>query len=353
MKKTESIIVILFFISFLNSCGLIDQDAHSSMHRYDNSNTVDKAEIYFYDINKNIFIKIADGVKPRFVPNSDLVIYLQGENPMYASSLGINCVTTDGANDIVLAAKSSDFWISSRDPICSQLGDKILFFSTVYCLINVDGSSLIKIQLTDGRIDHFCDYSKDGKKILFQSDMGIVIYSVDTKTYKVISSVENIDIYNAGFSPRFSYDGSSLIYFYQSSTEFIMGEIDLNTLTNKILYAPTFKFFDITYTLHLITLPDDKIIFEDYATAKICFFDLQSEKPINFFGTLHLYPPRIVSEKIIEGTKILYKEGTNMFLYDLESELKFSYTFPITPNGVMSIADFSSDLKKFLYYKYK
>ncbi|NJD22969.1 MAG: hypothetical protein FIA82_09945 [Melioribacter sp.] len=353
-KKIKIITVILFFILFLNSCGLIDQDAHSSSHEYNDPNYFGKVDIYFLDLDKNIFFKIANGGTAGFVPKSDLVVYSKGTNPMYSSSPGINCIKIDGTGDISLAAKSTSLFISSKAPIISPNGDKVLFTASgSYYLVNVDGSFLTKIQLTDGQINLFSDYSKDGKKILFQSNKGLVIYEVDSKTYKVISSVENIDIYISGFSPRFSFDGNSIIYFYQSSTQFIMGKINLSSITNKILYSPADKFSDRTYSLHMCSLPDDKIVFEDISSARICYFDLKNEKPINFFGSSNgtLESPSIFSEKIIDGKKILYKENTSMFLYDLETKTITPYSFPVTPLGILANADFTSDLKKLLYYK--
>jgi hypothetical protein len=241
-------------------------------------------DIYYGNLNKNTFIKIAQGSTPMFVPNSDKILFMKGANSDGYGDISIYSINKDGSNyktlikpsptliisdNNITLSSSGNFLVSMRNPNTYTLSDTYLY--------NINDSTITN--LTEGKLG--CRESKfsiDGKKILLNANEGIFLFDIATKNMIMIKPTVDSVYFN---QINLSQDNNNVIYIENNEkiNKERIRQININNISeDKILFSG-----DIVYQYLLFS---NNNILSNQETGGISdsqlFFDLidQSGKEI-------------------------------------------------------------------------
>lgn len=310
-------------------------------------------QFFFFDLERNLLIKIADGIAPQFIPNNNKILYLEGYDPKYDKTINIHTVNSDGANNVnVAAAKAfTDFSLVRDCYGVSPNGDKI-FFNGIYdnnitslYSVNVDGSSITNLTAGIELNDFFriSGVSLGSKKILFRYTNGIGLMDLSTKSIMKIKGANDSIFFNLS---NFSSDNEAIIYL---ENNWKIGEtrirvFSLKDNSDKIIYSHSINSgYPPDY---LWTLPDNKIIFNDEVQKKIIYLDIYKGL-ISYSNSISIGE---VLRPVFSGTRMFCKRGNDYLLLDPITMKTEAYSLPF-PTGMSFLSDYSPDLKKFIFSK--
>ena len=350
--------LLLVFFSLINcflfySCGLTDNHPPRTVPPHDIT-----TDIYYGNLNKNTFIKIAQGSTPMFVPKSDKIIFMTGANSYGYGNISINSINKDGSNFKTLIKPSPSLMILDNDITLSPSGNFLVSMynpnahtlSDIY-LYNITDSTLTN--LNEGKLTGCTEskFSNDGKKIILNAYEGIYLMDVATKSLTMIKpAVDSVYFSQINFSK----DNNFVIYIEKNNklNQEIIKEININNLSeDKILFSG-----DMVYDYLLLSNND---ILSNQETGDISnsqlFFDLIDQSGKEIKKTVmpsHFYNYDIKDTNYGKPGMVYFNDyGGNFFVLDTST---MNVTPTVSPyaslqkNG-FGISDFTSDYNEALY----